>query len=176
MFSAMSDEALFINKEKTMFLQIHVDDGFLVGENEAEIIAFISRLSKIFKLKIKKKPTQHLGYRLIWHGNGSVSLTQHDFCLKILATFDMNDSRGVKTPCNGNLSDMMEEEAPEFDKHTFQQAIGFLNYLAQHTHPEILFTTNQLARCSTNPTRIQWKAVKHLLRYIKYTSTLGIMY
>ncbi|MBW0501637.1 hypothetical protein O181_041352 [Austropuccinia psidii MF-1] len=149
MFSAISDEALFVNKAKTMFLHIHVDDGFLVGENKAEIIAFISKL---------------------------MSLTQHDFCLKILATFNMNDSRGVKTPCNGNLSDMIEEEAPEFDKHSFQQAIGFLNYLAQHTRPDILFTINQLARCSTNPTIIQWKAVKHLLRYIKNTSMLGIMY
>ncbi|MBW0533515.1 hypothetical protein O181_073230 [Austropuccinia psidii MF-1] len=88
----------------------------------------------------------------------------------------MNDSRGVKTPCNSNLSDMMEEKAPEFDKHTFQQAIGFLNYLDQHTCPDILVTTNQLAHCSTNPTIIQWKAVKHLLRYIKYNSTLGITY
>ncbi|MBW0542892.1 hypothetical protein O181_082607 [Austropuccinia psidii MF-1] len=88
----------------------------------------------------------------------------------------MNDSRGVKTPCNGNLSDMIEEEAPEFDKHSFQQAIGFLNYLAQHTCPNILFTINQLARCITNPTIIQWRAVKHLLRYIKNTSMLGIMY
>ncbi|MBW0479215.1 hypothetical protein O181_018930 [Austropuccinia psidii MF-1] len=119
MFSAMSDEALFINKQKTMFLHIHVDNGFLVGENKAEIIAFPSKLSKIFKLKVKKKPTQHLGYRLIWNGNRSVSLTQYDFCLKILATFDMNDSRGVKTPCNGNLSDIIEEKAPKFDKHTF---------------------------------------------------------
>ncbi|MBW0535835.1 hypothetical protein O181_075550 [Austropuccinia psidii MF-1] len=88
----------------------------------------------------------------------------------------MNDRRGVKTPCNGSLSDMIEEEAPEFDKHSFQQAIGFLNYLAQHTRPNILFTINQLARCSTNPTIIQWRAVKHLLRYIKQTRTLGIMY
>ncbi|MBW0568606.1 hypothetical protein O181_108321 [Austropuccinia psidii MF-1] len=123
MFKAMSDEALFINKQKTMFLHIHVDDRFL-----------------------------------------------------ILATFNMNDSRGVKTSCNGNLSDMIEEEAPKFYKKTFQQAIGFLNYLAQHTCPDILFTTNQLARCSKNPMIIQWKAVKHLLRYIKYTSTLGITY
>ncbi|MBW0568843.1 hypothetical protein O181_108558 [Austropuccinia psidii MF-1] len=153
MFSAMSDEALFINKKKTMFLHIHVDNGFLVGENKAEIIAFTSKLSKIFKLKVKKKPTQHLGYQLIWNGDGSVSLTQHDFCLKILAKFDMNDSRGIKTSCN-----------------------GFLNYLPEHTRPDILFTTNQLARCSMNPTIIQWKAVKHLLRYIKYNSTLGVTY
>ncbi|MBW0531885.1 hypothetical protein O181_071600 [Austropuccinia psidii MF-1] len=145
MFSAMSDEALFINKQKTMFLHIHVRDGFLMGDNKAEIITFKSKLSNIFKLKI-------------------------------LATFNMSDRRGVKTPCNGNLSDMLEEEASKFDKHTFQQAIGFLNYLAQHTCPDILFTTNQLTLCSTNPTIIQWKAVKHLLRYIKYTSTLGITY
>ncbi|MBW0536602.1 hypothetical protein O181_076317 [Austropuccinia psidii MF-1] len=175
-FSAVSDESLFINEEKTMFLHIHVDNGFLVGESEAEILTFVSRLGKIFKLKVKKKPTQHLGYQLIWHGNGSVSLTRHNFCLKILTTFDMNDSRGVKTPCNGNLLDMMEKEAPEFDKRTYQQAIGFLNYFAQHTRPDILFSTNQLARCSINSTIIKWKAIKHLLRYVKYTCTLGITY
>ncbi|MBW0465585.1 hypothetical protein O181_005300 [Austropuccinia psidii MF-1] len=88
----------------------------------------------------------------------------------------MNDRIGVKKPFNGNLLDMMEEQAPEFDKGTYQQAIGFLNYLAQHTRPDILFSTNQITRCSINPTIIQWKAVKHLLRYVKYTCTLGIMY
>ncbi|MBW0513268.1 hypothetical protein O181_052983 [Austropuccinia psidii MF-1] len=62
MFSAMSDEALFIYKQKTMFLHIHVNNEFFVGEKEAEIITFTSKLSKIFKLKVKKKPTQHLGY------------------------------------------------------------------------------------------------------------------
>ncbi|MBW0540521.1 hypothetical protein O181_080236 [Austropuccinia psidii MF-1] len=49
----------------------------------------------------------------------------------------------------------------------YQQAIGSLNYLAQHTQPDIMFTVNQLSRYSTKPTGKHWTAIKHLLCYLK---------
>ncbi|MBW0467795.1 hypothetical protein O181_007510 [Austropuccinia psidii MF-1] len=51
----------------------------------------------------------------------------------------------------------------------YQQAIGSLNYLAQHTRPDIMFTVNQLSRYSTKPTGKHWTAIKHLLHYLKGT-------
>ncbi|MBW0529442.1 hypothetical protein O181_069157 [Austropuccinia psidii MF-1] len=176
MFSAKFDEALFINKSKTMFLHIHVDDGFLVAKNEDEIVDFLFKLKKLFTLKVKKKPTQHLGYRLDWLKNGAIFLSQIDFCEKILMTFDMVQCRSIKTPCNGNFVNQLNEHGSAIDKRLFQQAMGYLNYLAQHTRPDILFTINQLERCSTDPNVNHWKMVKHLLRYVHCTKKFGILF
>ncbi|MBW0567328.1 hypothetical protein O181_107043 [Austropuccinia psidii MF-1] len=58
----------------------------------------------------------------------------------------------------------------------YQQAIGSLNYLAQHTRPDIMFTVNQLSRYSTKPTSKHWTAVRHLLRYLKGTMLFVLIF
>ncbi|MBW0556132.1 hypothetical protein O181_095847, partial [Austropuccinia psidii MF-1] len=91
MFSTQFDDSLFINREKTLFLHLHVDDGFLVSQQEVEIKQFLKQLAKFFTLKMKRYPTQHLGYKLDWLRNGSLFLSQEPFARKILQQFDMND-------------------------------------------------------------------------------------
>ncbi|MBW0479544.1 hypothetical protein O181_019259 [Austropuccinia psidii MF-1] len=176
MFSAQFDDSLFINKEKTLFLHLHVDDGFLISQQDAEIKTFLNQLTKVFTLKMKRYPTQHLGYKIDWLKNGSLFLSQEPFARKILQQFDMNDCRPVKTPCNGNFAVIINEESKSFDKTMYQRAIGYLNYLSQHTRPDLVYTVNQLARFSTKPNVNHWNALKHVFRYIKGTADWGIHY
>ncbi|MBW0586496.1 hypothetical protein O181_126211 [Austropuccinia psidii MF-1] len=176
MFSAQFDESLFINKEKTLFLHLHVDDGFLISRQEIEIKTFLKQLGEVFTLKIKRYPTQHLGYKIDWLNNGNLFLSQEPFSLKILKQFDMTDCRPVKTPCNGNFTEVINEESKPSDKTIYQRAIGYLNYLSQHTRPDLVYTVNQLARFSTKPSVNHWNAVKHIFQYIRGTANWGIHY
>ncbi|MBW0576153.1 hypothetical protein O181_115868 [Austropuccinia psidii MF-1] len=57
MFSAQFDGSLFINKEKTLFLHLHVDNGFLILQQQSEIKTFSKKLGMVFTLK--KNATQH---------------------------------------------------------------------------------------------------------------------
>ncbi|MBW0531192.1 hypothetical protein O181_070907 [Austropuccinia psidii MF-1] len=109
MFSAQFDKLLFINKEKTLFLHLHVDVGFLILKQESEIKTFLKQLGEVFTLKMKHYQTQHLGYKIDWLKNGSLFLSQEPFTQKILQQFDMNDCRPVKTPCNGDFSEVINE-------------------------------------------------------------------
>ncbi|MBW0524453.1 hypothetical protein O181_064168 [Austropuccinia psidii MF-1] len=152
MYSAQFDESLFINKERSLFLHLHVDDGFLISRQETEIKEFLSKLAKLYVLKVKKYPTQHLGYKIKWLKDGSLFLSQESFALVI------------------------NEESNSFDKTLYQRAIGYVNYLSQHTRPDLLYTINQLSRFSTKPNLIHWNAMKHVLRYIKGTVDWGIHY
>ncbi|MBW0530362.1 hypothetical protein O181_070077 [Austropuccinia psidii MF-1] len=77
--SADTDECLFFNTDRTLFLHIHVDDAFIIGETAGIIKNFLNQLSKLYSIKMKKKLTQHLGYTLSWKQNGSVILHQQDF-------------------------------------------------------------------------------------------------
>ncbi|MBW0586885.1 hypothetical protein O181_126600 [Austropuccinia psidii MF-1] len=56
----------------------------------------------------------------------------------------------------------------------YQQAIGTLNYIAQHTCPDIAYTVNSLSRYTTHPINKHWVALKHLLCYLKVTLCLSL--
>jgi hypothetical protein len=54
-------------------------------------------------------------------------------------------------------------------------ACGFLMYLV-NTRPNIFYVVNQLSQAMVNPTKLFWKAGKHVLRYMKGTSEYGLWY
>ena len=69
-----------------------------------------------------------------------------------------------------------EEEEEIVDKPKYLTAVGAFTYLTTHTRPDIAFATSILARHNQNPTLRHWNGVKHLLRYLRGTSDLGLYY
>ena len=49
-------------------------------------------------------------------------------------------------------------------------------YLAVSTRPDIAFSVNNLARFNLNPQKEHWTALKRILRYLKGTTNIGILY
>jgi hypothetical protein len=174
--SAPLDESLFYNSDRSIFLHMHVDDGFIIGKNCLAVVQLLDDIKATYSIKIKEYPTQHLGYTLDWKEDGSVHVNQEDFTNKILFDFNMHDSNPVRAPAPVNLHKIVASDSPSFHQKLFQKAIGMLNYLAMHTRPEITFATNLLAQFTSSPTEAHWSAVKHLLRYLKGTPTFGIHY
>jgi hypothetical protein len=170
---SIMDDALFFNADRTLFLHIYVDDGLIVGQNKSIIVSFLNQLQEVYKIKIKEKPTQHLGYTLEW-GTNSVVLHHQAYVEKILKAFNMDTANSVKTPLPTNALHQVELESKPFDTAVMQKAMGYINYLAIHSRPDIAFATNLLSRYSSKPTQHHWTLVKHLLRYIKGTIKFGI--
>ena len=54
--------------------------------------------------------------------------------------------------------------------------IGALMYLANCDRPDIAFAVNLLARYSSEPTKIHWKGINHIFRYLRGTTDLGLFY
>ncbi|XP_074337311.1 secreted RxLR effector protein 161-like [Apium graveolens] len=67
------------------------------------------------------------------------------------------------------------EEAPS-PEIPYLSAIGALMYLANNTRPGIAFSVNLLARHSCTPTRRYWYGVKHIFRYLRGTTDMGLFY
>ncbi|MBW0538826.1 hypothetical protein O181_078541 [Austropuccinia psidii MF-1] len=111
-----------------------------------------------------------------WTGSGPGIGFGKDFCMKNSTGIGLSECRPVKTPFNGNFAAVINEESNSFDKTLYQRAIGYVNYLSQHTRPDLVYTVNQLSQFSTKPNLIHWNAMKHVLRYIKGTVNWGIHY
>ncbi|XP_058775998.1 secreted RxLR effector protein 161-like [Vicia villosa] len=59
---------------------------------------------------------------------------------------------------------------------SYLSAIGALIYIVNYTRPDIDFAVNLLARFSSCPTKIHWKGIKHIFRYLRGTTDLGLFY
>ncbi|MBW0519848.1 hypothetical protein O181_059563 [Austropuccinia psidii MF-1] len=159
-----------------MFVHIHVDNGLIMGESDDMVEEFLTHLSKSYSIKTKKKHTQQSGYILSWKPNGSIIIHQQDFSTKILDEFKMMSSRSIKTPDRASIHNFVSRTLTTFHKYKMQKAIGMLSYLALHTEPDIIFTTNLLSQFVNQPTMAHWSLVKHLLQYLKGTRGLGLHY
>ncbi|XP_069145921.1 secreted RxLR effector protein 161-like [Solanum lycopersicum] len=69
-----------------------------------------------------------------------------------------------------------ENEEPLGPEVPYLSAIGALMYLDYTMRPDIAFSVNLLARYSSFPTRRHWNGVKHILRYLRGTSDIGLFY
>ena len=77
---------------------------------------------------------------------------------------------------NNDLYQPHEDEEEIVDKQKYLTMVGSFTYLTTHTRPNIAFATSILARHNQNPTMRHWNGVKHLLRYLRGTSDLGLYY
>ena len=61
------------------------------------------------------------------------------------------------------------------DATIYRQLVGSLMYLV-NTGPDICYAVNQLSQAMVKPTKLFWKAGKHVLRYLRGTSEYGLWY
>ena len=57
---------------------------------------------------------------------------------------------------------------------SYLNAIGALMYLVNYTRLDITFSVNLLARYNSAPTKRHWNGIKHMLRYLRGTSDMGL--
>ncbi|KAA1089722.1 hypothetical protein PGT21_050052 [Puccinia graminis f. sp. tritici] len=142
---------------------MHVDYGLIVGKSRNSILNFLKNLQQTYVLKIKKCPTQHLGYTFVWKSDDYLFIHQSDFIHKILKNFDMVDANPVKASLPLNFHCVMAFNLPPFDVKVMRRDIGMLNYLALNTCPDITFTVNVIFQFASSPTQAHWSMVKHLM-------------
>ena len=61
------------------------------------------------------------------------------------------------------------------DTTVYRKLVGSLKYLVS-TRPDICYAVNQLSQAMVKPTKLFWKAGKHVLRYLRGTSEYGLWY
>jgi len=94
----------------------------------------------------------------------------------MLLGFEMDDCNPVATPVDKGSHLQEAESAIYENEKTYQALIGSLTYAAMSTHPDIGYITQFLSQANKNPMQHDWNAAKRVLRYLKGTKNLGIVY
>ena len=89
----------------------------------------------------------------------------------------MAECKQVETPNDPSMKlSKKTETEEEFDKGRYQSAVGSLLYLSTRSRPDIAFAVGNAARYCAEPSQSHWSAVKRILRYLKGTTDMGLLY
>nr|GEU64833.1 retrovirus-related Pol polyprotein from transposon TNT 1-94 [Tanacetum cinerariifolium] len=93
----------------------------------------------------------------------------------MLKKFGLEDSKPTKTPMSIEIKLTKDNEADSVDSSQYRGMIGSLLYLTA-SWPDIMFSVCLCSRFQENPKTIHLEAIKHIFRYIRGTSHLGLWY
>ncbi|KAF7112257.1 hypothetical protein RHSIM_RhsimUnG0247500 [Rhododendron simsii] len=155
-----------------VIIAVYVDDLNLVRTPE-ELIKTAEYLKMEFEMKDLGKMKFCLGLQIEHLPNG-ILVHQSAYTEKDLKQFYMDKVHPLSTPMVVRSLDVNKDPFRPLEEGEdilgpevpYMSAIGALMYLANCTRPDIAFSVNLLARCSSTPTQRHWKQIKHIFRYL----------
>ncbi|GJU74304.1 hypothetical protein Tco_1265709 [Tanacetum coccineum] len=102
-----------------------------------------------------------------------ISFNQSKYIKEMLKKFGLEDSKPTKMPMSTEIKLTKDDEADSMDSSKYQGMIGSLLYLTA-SRPDIMFSVCLCARFQENPKTTHLEAVKHIFRYIRGSSHLGL--
>lgn len=87
----LTDRCIFKNKDSTIILAIHVDDGIMFRKYTRNLEDLLEKLKNVFEITFNKNPNSFLGLE-IEKQKDKISINQHNYCMKILQVYGMNNA------------------------------------------------------------------------------------
>jgi hypothetical protein len=173
-----ADPCVYTSPE--LFVALYVDDGLVVGHSKSKIEKLLKTMKQKFEVT-SSITTCYLGIEIIRDRKlKTIKLSQAAYTKSILKKFDMMNCNGVSTPSNLGTQlrrniDTNGNTGP-IAQVPYQQLIGFLMYLSTGTRPDISHAVNTLSKFLETPSNEHWIAAKRILKYLKSTIDLVIVY
>ncbi|MBW0535649.1 hypothetical protein O181_075364 [Austropuccinia psidii MF-1] len=159
-----------------VWLYVHVNDIAIFGK---DVSIFKEELKSEFEIKDVGPADLMLGIK-VTHFSEHVSLDQGHFIESLLELYGMDSCKPVATPLlpNTHLVPATEQELVKFEMLgvNYQSAIGSINYLSTGTRPDLSYAVSSLSQFLEKPGFLQWQAFLHVLRYLKGTLNVGLVY
>lgn len=171
-----------VTETGTSLLTTSVDDMLIASTNNVESNAVVASLASQFEITDNGEPTLHLGCAIERdRANRIIRIHQTSYCESILRDFGFDKANPVATPMEpgqrflprppGPYTLAETERVAEFPYGTI---LGKCMYLATCTRLDIAYTVRELARFVSNYGPMHITAVKHLLRYLRGTTSYGL--
>ncbi|KAH9800324.1 hypothetical protein KPL71_000620 [Citrus sinensis] len=145
----------------------------------------ISNPESIQWKKAMNEEMQSLHKNETWEdrARGKVSLSQKQYLNKVLQQFGMiEQTKPVSTPLashfklSAQLSPSIDAEREYMLQVPYSNAVGSLMYAMVCTRPDISHAVGIVSRYMHNPGKGHWQAVKWILRYIKKTMDVDLLF
>ncbi len=154
----------YLHNGDECFLTQYVDDSLIAGHPKA-INHLKQEMRKYFKYKFIQ-PKDFLGLDLTITKPGLISLAMHTFTSKMIATFSIHDDHpgDVLTPGRTDKKIVRDEDPKPNDK--YRRQVGSLNWLTMGIRYDVVYTTKELSRVLSEPTKIASEILHRAMIYI----------
>ena len=170
------DPSVFIQDDKSLIMEVYVDDINIFGQNEDHIMAMKRQLASRFNMTDLGLCAYYLGMHVHQEANGDVHLHQESYIQQILNRYGLQDIHPRKTPMRTSPKLGKNDGPPralDFQRR-YQSKVGALSYAMVVTRPDIAEAVGVVSRFCANPTEEHMKAVDDIYAYLKYTPNLGL--
>ena len=163
-----------------LLLIIYVDDCILASNDNDKAFEIIQALQMEIKIKNLGVPKKFLGFQIVRdESRKQLFIHQRVMIQGLLDKYlspeeDTSDIPMLPTTCTmGAQQDSDLTTSPDVP---YREVIGALLYIQNSTRPDIAFAVNYLSRKQISFTWDDWKCVLKILKYLKGTLNLGIMF
>jgi hypothetical protein len=171
--------------KKIMLVSIHVDDGFLIyDEDDALAMDIRERLYKAYEMSAKGPLRYALGVRFTRdRQKRTITLDQRKFIRECLTEVGVRGMAAVPAHPKAFLSERMcptsDEEREQIKQEgyggrDYRAEVGSLTWLSVMTRPEICFAVGEVARFVTNPGIKHWNAIDRIWQYLQGSTDVGL--
>jgi transposase InsO family protein len=165
------------NEESLMYMILYVDDVIIAGKSLNRIKEIKTKLQETFEMTDMGKLQHFLGIKIDYNEpEGKVELSQAAAIQELLERFDMQDCKPVGTPLETAISIDANKQEEKQTKEPYRELIGKLMYIMLGSRPDLCYAISYLSRFQDNPSDTHWQYAKRLLRYLKGTESLKLVY
>jgi hypothetical protein len=154
---------------------VHVGDCLIAAAAPAMQLAK-DIIRSLYEMKDLGPAHCFLGLEIVRdRANRRLWLGQTGFIQAALETFSLTDCNPRIAPMDAGTQ-LTQDGTPLGPEVPYRALIGTLLYLSTKTKPDIAHAVGMLARFAQHPTMQHWAAAKGVLRYLKGTQSLGLLY
>ncbi|KAJ9558377.1 hypothetical protein OSB04_012991 [Centaurea solstitialis] len=165
------------------FLVLYVDDILLIGNNVPTLQSVKNWLSKCFQMKDLGEAAYILGIKIYRNRSKQlIGLSQSTYIDKILKKFRMDESKKGFIPMQHGIvlsktqCPVSSQDQDKMRSVSYASAIGSIMYAMLCTRPDVAYLVSVTSRYQQNPGEPHWVAVKNVLKYLKRTKDMFLVF
>ena len=180
------EEACVYKKESgsaVAFLILYVDDILLIGND----VPFLNKVKDYLNSKFSMKDLGEAAYILgikIYRDRSRrlIGLSQGTYIDKVVRRFHMEESKkGMLPMATGKLLSKVQSPQNDIEREymsnvPYASAVGSIMYAMICTRPDVSFALSFTSRHQSDPGKEHWIAVKRILKYLRRTKDLFLVY
>jgi hypothetical protein len=172
-----SDACVFVNKDKSVWIMVYVDDMAIAAATREQIEAIARQLGEAFSLDALGDIKKFVGLRIIRDRNlRTITISQLPYIQRVLEMKGWENLKGVGSPLDVNIKyDLDAPEIEEKEKEEYLELVGSAQWVSNNTRPDVAYAANHLGRHRQKPTRQHADQLKRVWRYISGTKKLGLI-
>ncbi|KAK9032006.1 hypothetical protein V6N11_056291 [Hibiscus sabdariffa] len=165
------------------FLILYVDDILIIGNDIPTLQSIKTWLSSCFSMKDLGEAEYILGVKIYRdRSRRLLGLSQSTYIDKVLNRYSMEESKRGFLPMRHGISLSKEmcpstpQERKRMSQIPYASAIGSIMYAMICTRPDLSYALSMTSRYQANPGECHWTAVKNILKYLRRTKDVFLVY